>query len=262
MTGYGVLAWDATRLWTGTLRGSAVELTPVAVGPALSDIRGCSVPATGGWAVVGAADPATGRSGLWRVDLGTGAAEKLLDAYYVLAPTVDPGGSLVAYPSASAGQGGDMDLHLLDLAPGVNRLLAPAVAARSAVPSWRTDRIVLVHGEDGEVISVDAASGGTTRLFPGVYPSVSPTGDPVAYRLGSEIWMVGAGGETHEVSPLRGGPRRSYLGEMSWSPDGRRLIVGWVGGLLGYEKTFGTLDVGSRRLTRIRQRYLKGLIFA
>jgi hypothetical protein len=255
VTGDGVLAWDASRLWTGALDGSEVDLTPVA-GPALTDIRGCSVPAAGGWAVVGAVDPATGRSGLWRVELGSGAAERLLEAYYLLTPGVDPGGSLVAYPAAPAGQDGDLDLHLLDLASGVSRLLAPAVAARSAVPSWRPDRTVLIHG-GGTVVAVDSASGRVTRLFPGEYPAVSPAGDATAYRAGARILVAGA----DEISPLRGRPRRSYLGGMSWSPDGRRLIVGWTGGLLGYEKNFGVLDARSRRLTRIRRRYLAGLIF-
>ena len=86
-------------------------------------------------------------------------------------------------------------------------------------------------------------------------------GSRIAYRQGAEIRLVLDDGARVDISPRQRMPRRLYQGGMSWSPDGRLLLIGWSGGTLGYERDFGTLDIHTRQLTRIVQRYLQGIAF-
>src|SRR5438105_3614011 len=110
--GYGVIAWDATRVWAGTLRGPQPDLALARAAEQFRDIRGCSAPANGQWAVVAGVDPTTGRSALWRQDLRGHGTDRLLDAEYLLHPAVDREGSFVAYPAPPWLTRGDMSLHL------------------------------------------------------------------------------------------------------------------------------------------------------
>ena len=258
---YGVIAWDAMRVWTGTLRGPQADLALARTAEQFRDIRGCSAPADGNWAVVAGVNPTTGRSALWRQDLRGNGTDRLLDAEYLLHPAVDQGGSFVVYPAPPWRTRGDMSLHLFDLTQRQSRLLVQATVARSCIPSWRAAQRILFHTEDRQVVEVNLDSGAMNRLFPGEYPTASPDGSRIAYRHGADIRLVLDDGARVDISPRRRIPPRPYQGGMSWSPDGRLLLIGWSSGMLGYERDFGTLDIHTRELTRIVQRYLQGIAF-
>ncbi len=64
-----------------------------------------------------------------------------------------------------------------------------------------------------------------------------------------------------DVSPRRGLGEGSLRGGMSWSPDGRYLLFGHTGGVLGYEMEFSALEVATGERTKVRQRHLQGIRF-
>ena len=115
--------------------------------------------------------------------------------------------------------------------------------------------------EAREVVEFDLKSRRSRRLFAGEHPAASSDGGQIAYRADNVVLLAGATSPPTDVSPQWGPLNRPYRGGMSWSSDGRLLLLARTGGLLGYEMDFGVVDVGTRALTRIRQRHLLGLAF-
>lgn len=257
---YAVLGWDASSVSVGTLQGGDPELRRVAT--RWRDIRNCVAAPDGSWLLVSGVATDSGAHGLWRVNPTDGPSRALLEADYLLHGAVDPTGSRVAYTAPPARSRSDTSLHLLDLADSASRLVVEGSLAVDCIPSWRTPGHVLFHTEDREIVELDLASGRSRRLFAGEHPAPSPDGSRIAYRTGPTVLVAGAPGPRADVSPRWGLLHRPYRGGMSWSPDGRLLLLARTGGTLGYELDFGALDVQTQELTRIRQRYLRGLVFS
>ncbi len=256
---YGVVGWDAATVSTGTLRGAEPALRQVAAG--WRDIRSCAAAPDGSWLLVSGVDAGSGTPGLWWVDPVEGASRALLEAEYLLHGTVDPTGSRVAYTAPPSESRSGTSLHLLDLVGSTSRLVVEGSLAVSCIPSWRTPGQILFHTEDRAVVELDLDSGRSRRLFAGEHPAASRDGSRIAYRAGPAVLLAGATGPPTDISPRWGVLHRPYRGGMSWSPDGRLLLLARTGGTLGYELDFGRVDVRTRELTKVRQRYLRGLVF-
>ena len=258
---YRVLAWDATTVRIGTLRGADLDVAVVRTGQRFRDIRNCSAPAHGAWAVVVGVDASTTTHTLWRVDLASGAPEPLVEADYLLYCVVPPAGSPAVYTGPPYRSPADLSLYVLDIATRRQRLVLEGVMARSCVPSWRSPTRILIHTQSREVAEVNVVSGELKILFPGEYPAAAPDGVQIAYRVGQAVRLVGGDRVSVEIAQPRGVRRAPYRGAMSWSPDGQLLLLSRTAGTLGYELDFCTLDVGTRKFTRIRQRYMSGIVF-
>lgn len=259
MAPHGVLAWDASSVSVGTLRGTEPTLRPIST--EWRDIRSCRPAPDGSWLLVSGGHAGSGAYGLWRVDTVDGASGALLRVDHVGHGAIDPTGSRVAYTAPPSLSRSDTSLHLLDLADSSSRELVEGSVAASCVPSWRTPDRVLFHTEEREVVELDVVSGRPRRLFPGEHPAASPDGDRVAYRVGSTV-LVAADGTPEDVSPRRRGLlARPYRGGMTWSPDGGLLLLARTGGTLGYETRVGTLDVRTRTFTEVLARHLHGIAF-
>jgi hypothetical protein len=257
---YEVLAWDASSVSIGTLHGGDPELRQVAGG--WLDIRNCAAAPDGTWLLVSGVDRRSGKHGLWRVDRENGTPSALLEAAYLLHAAVDFTGLRVAYTAPPSRSRSDTSLHLLELATSASRLLVEGSVETSCVPSWRTPGRILFHTDDRQVIELDLDSGRLNRLFAGEQPVAAPDGSRIAYRAGSAVLVAGTAGPARDVSPRRGLLRHPYRGSMSWSPDGRLLMLARTGGTLGYELDFFLLDVTTRHLIQIKQRHLIGCTFA
>jgi hypothetical protein len=258
---YGVLAWDTTSVSIGRIHGDELSLNPLPDQPGMRDIRSCSSAPDGSWVLVSGVEATSGAQALWRLEVADGPSIRLLQADYLLHPAVAPSGSLIAYTAPPVRTRGDTSLHLLDTERAGTRLLVEGTVARDSIPSWRTARHLLFHTEDGDVCELALDTAHLRRLFHGEHPAASPDNTRIAYRAGPAVLFASAAGEATEISPRRGVLRRPYRGGMSWSPDGRMLLLARSGGTLGYELDFGTLDVGTRAFTAIRQRYLAGIVF-
>ncbi len=260
-TRYRVVAWDSTTVQVGTLRGADLDLSPVPTDEGFRDIRNCSVPADGSWVVVVGVDATTGKHAIWRVDLTHGEQDQWVEADYLLYGAVERTGSFVAYTAPPSRTRGDMSVHVFDVARRRARLLLDGTVGRSCIPSWRLLDRILIHTESRQVAEVDVGSGDLRQLFPGEYPVAAPDGTRIAYRDGQIVRLVGGDGVPVDISRPRGPRQAPYRGGMSWSPDGHLLLLARTAGTLGYELDFGTLDVTAREYTRIRQRYLQGIVF-
>jgi hypothetical protein len=134
-------------------------------------------------------------------------------------------------------------LVVLDPLTGIARkilvrggVLAGAV---SVSPDGRTVYFAARHGCEGTIESVPAAGGRVSVIAPGVLPAVSPDGTRVAFvRMPSGCGHAGSAAASPAVvvRDLAGGgetvlpaaPRPASAGavpELSWSPDGKRLLV-------------------------------------
>jgi hypothetical protein len=257
-----VVAWDPMTVLAGTLRGTELDIAAISAGLRGRDIRNCSAVADGSWIVVSGVDASTGIHGLWRIDLANGAPDLLIDADYLLYAVVEPSGVRVAFTSPPSRGRGDLSLSVLDVATRRRRLVLDGTVARSCVPSWCSPTQVLIHTENREIIEVDTDSGELRRLGPGEYPAAAAGGTRIAYRDGQTVRLVTGDWEPIGVFRFRGLHQAPYRGAMSWSPDGRLLLLARAAGVLGEELKFGTIDTGSMRYAVIRRRYLQGMVFS
>jgi dipeptidyl aminopeptidase/acylaminoacyl peptidase len=89
-------------------------------------------------------------------------------------------------------------------------------------------------------VFVVAAAGGTARLVgEGHSPVFSPSGDRIAFTREGGVWLWGAG-EAKRVAKVPG-----TIDRISWSPDGRRLLLAESRGEHGF---VGLLDLVAPRL--------------
>jgi len=258
---YPVLGWDARRVFAGTLRAPAVDLSPIVVREAFEDIRHCSAARQRPLAAVTAARRSPDDQGVWLIKLDRDVAELRYATSYVLSNAFDPSGRYVCFVAPPHPAVTDMSLHVLDAEASTVSLLVRGTVARSCVPSWRDTSHVLFETVDLVIAETTLGGGEPRPLFPGSYASASPEGRRIAYRVGDSIRIVDAEGAVIDVSPRRAFWEGEYRGGMSWSPDGRRLLVSQIGGLTRHDIIFHVLDIETRTRTKVDVRYLRGLIF-
>jgi hypothetical protein len=256
---YRVVAWDPTTVLAGTLRGTELDVAAVPAGPRWRDIRNCSAVANGSRIVVSAVEASTGTGSLWRVELANGAPELLIEADYLLYGAVEPSGARVAFTSPPSRGRADLSLSIFDVATRRRRLMLDGTVARSCVPSWRSPGAILIHTENRQIVEVDTDSGELRQLGSGEYPAAAPDGTRIAYLDGQTVRLVRGDWEPIGAFRLPRGPHR---GAMSWSPDGRLLLLAHAAGALREELRFGLIDVGSMKYAMIRRRYLYGMVFS
>jgi hypothetical protein len=167
-------------------------------------------------------------------------------------PTPPAAGRTASAASSAQGGGGRPDiiavtsqgaLVVLDPLTGLARKILvrdrvlPGVVSVS--PDGRTVYFAAAHGCEGRIESVPAAGGRVSVIAPGMLPAVSPDGTRLAFvRKASGCSHPGPGAASPEVvirdlagggeKVLRAGPHPASPGsvpELSWSPDGRRLLV-------------------------------------
>lgn len=262
-SGYAVLAWNAGGVQIGSLLGQDLELEAVAPDLPLEDIRNCSSAREQPWGAITAVNRRTRRQELWRLDLEGTRAESLVALDYILHNAIDPAGRYICYTAPPLGTRGDVSLYGYDPQACRSDLLVEGAVSRDCIPSWRSSTgKVVYHAVDRHVVQVDISTKRVERLFSGEYPAVSPDGTWIAYRDGSEVRVW----NTEDQRPRNVSKKRWFWegqlqGGMSWSPEGKFLLVGQSAGVFGYELAFYRIEVQTGRRVRVRQRYLKGLRF-
>jgi imidazolonepropionase-like amidohydrolase len=202
---------------------------------------------------------------LWEVEVGTGAAQRLLpDGWVGRSPAYSPDGKWLAFVGGESEE--QHQVHVLRRADGSIRRLtsAPETAAQSHFRfgrvAWTPDCAGLVYAWQGRLATV-VLEGGEPREIPVVarlsferrelalppvtFPAegseqpargfnglaLSWDGERVALLALERLWIVSAGGRVeaaHPVHPAAWG--------LSWSPDGKELA--WSAGPRGDEDLF------------------------
>jgi WD40 repeat protein len=260
---YSVLAWGARGVQTGALIDRELELRGVAGDLPVDDIRNCSSAAERSWGALTGVNRQTQRQELWRFDLEGTRAESLLALDYILHNAIDPTGRHICYAAPPSRTRGDITLYDYDLQTSRSDLIVEAGMSRYCIPSWRASigRIVY-HTVEGQVVEVDSSTKQVTPLFKGEYPAVSPDGIVIAYCDGNDIRFWNS---QDQRSTDRSVDHRFLEGQlqggMSWSPDGKFLLVGYSAGVVRHELAFYRIEVETGSRVEIPQRYLKGLRF-
>ena len=258
-----VLAWDSIRIQIGTLRGQDLELKVAPHDLPLTDIRNCSSVGEQRWGAVTGVNRQTGRQELWRFDIEGTRTESLVAANYILNNAIDPLGRHICYTAPPARSSLDMSLYVYDVETSRSDLIVENTVSRFCTLSWRpsTSKVVY-HTVDSQVMEVDINTKDMAVLFKGEYPAVSPDGARIAFREGNALRVWSAEDQHVMDVPVK---RRLWDGQlqggMSWSQDGKSLLVSQSAGVLGYERAFYRIEVASGERVRIRQRYLHGLRF-
>jgi imidazolonepropionase-like amidohydrolase/Tol biopolymer transport system component len=202
---------------------------------------------------------------LWEIEVGTGAAQRLLpDGWVGRSPAYSPDGEWLAFVGGESEE--QHQVHVLRRADGsLHRLTsAPETATRSLYRfgrvAWTPDGAALIYAWEGQLAKV-ALDGGEPRDIPVVarlsferrepalppvtFPAkgstqqargfnglaLSPDGERVALLALERLWIVSAEGRvetSHPVHPAAWG--------LSWSPDGAALV--WSAGPRGDEDLF------------------------
>jgi imidazolonepropionase-like amidohydrolase len=202
---------------------------------------------------------------LWEVEVGTGAAQRLLpDGWVGRSPAYSPDGAWLAFVGGESEE--QHQVYVLRRADGSLRRLtsAPETAAQSHFRfgrvAWSPDGAALVYAWEGQLAEVPL-DGGEPRDIPVVarlsferrelalppvtFPAegseqpargfnglaLSPDGERVALLALEQLWIVSAEGRVeaaHSVHPAAWG--------LSWSPDGAALV--WSAGPRGDEDLF------------------------
>jgi hypothetical protein len=260
--GYQVLAWGPQGVQTGRLIEDGLELNEPVRDLPLEDIRNCSSARDRGWGAVTGVNKHTRKQELWRFDLDGPASESIVSAEYLLHNAIDPSGRYVCYTAPPSHTRTDMSLYRYTAGTGTETIVEGSVS-RFCCPSWQPSTVkVVYHTSDNEVVEVDTASRSHVALFRGEHPAVSPDGAAVAYREGNaiRIWSV-ADHSTRDVPMESGLWDRQILGAMTWSSDGKYLLIAQSAGVFGYELAFYRVEVNTGRRVEVPQRHLQGLRF-
>ena len=260
---YPVLAWSTRGLQTGTLVDRDLDLTTVPGDLPLEDIRNCSCARDRPWGAATGVNRHTGRQELWRFDLDGTRSETVVAVDYILHNAIDPTGEYICYTAPPSQTRADMSLYGVAIGSSHLELIVDTSVSRFCCPSWRpSSRKAVYHTVDNQVVEVDTRTKSRVVLFSGEHPTVSPDGVEIAYREGDaiRIWHADAR-MSKDVPAQRGLGNGQIQGGMSWSPDGKYLLIGRSGGVLGYELAFYRIDVNTGKRVRVRQRHLQGLRF-
>jgi len=263
ITEYSVLAWGANGIQTGTLRNGDLKLKNVASSIPVEDIRNCSAAKGQPLGAVTGVNPQTRKQELWRFDLEGTHAESIVALDYILYNALDPTGRYVSYTAPPSKTRGDMSLYVYELQTSRSDLIVEGGVSRYCLPSWRPSAGKIVyHTVDGEVVEVDWSTKSVMPLFRGEYPAASPDDVMIAYRDQNDIRLWNSHDQVSvDVSIDHRFWEGTLEGAMSWSPDGKFLLVSQSSGFVRHELAFYSIEVKTGSRVKVRQRYLQGLRF-
>jgi len=168
-------------------------------------------------------------SNLWRLDPGSGRAERLTEGVFNGFPTVTPDGSWVVYASIQEA----IKLWKVPTAGGSPVEVAPVAASCDDISAVTGEALCWVYdlSAGSSTPSIIPLEGGEPRAVAGLPRDASevkfgPDGRSIDYVISGEgayeIWRIPAGGgEPRRLARFPG----EEIGDFAWSPDGRRLAV-------------------------------------
>jgi hypothetical protein len=256
---FSYVGWNPSEVRTGTSlyrkQGKPIEL-----GFRAGGIRNCSYSSRRNWIALAAEDRAAGGHVVAVYDRADETTRVAVRESFVLHQALDPGGSRICYTRLST-MGRAADLCLARVDDARTEVLASEVVAHESIPSWLPDGAgILVRSSDGMIVVHDL-DGSRTEIARGRSPNVRPDGQTVAFIGvdGRLILLRLESGERQEL-PLPPQVRGRLSTNLGWSPDGRFLTLGSVGGVTGKETRFLLLEVKTGKATKLDVSYCTGLV--
>jgi Tol biopolymer transport system component len=151
----------------------------------------------------------------------------------VRAPTWSPDGKQIAFTKRGTGSGKrGINLFVVPAAGGEPRQISTGEDRVGINSDWSPDGGLIAYlGRDGTLRVISAAGGPSTILASNLGTlrtngvAWSPDGQEIAFTARNRIWKIGrSGGEPKEVRMGLVGT----AGTINWSPDGKRLVFGFV----------------------------------
>lgn len=257
---FGLLGWNSLQIKRGSL-GDTQPWAGIDLNWQPGDIRNCSYAPQTNWIGITSEDRTQGQQVLAIYEYQNQTTRFLLRSGYILHHAFNSLGTLVCYTQPSSLRG-TADLYLYELDNEHCYCLMQESIAQNSIPAWFPDhRHIAYHSPDGYIEVFDCYQGNHRRLAKGQLPSVSPTGEYIAFQNNNQIFLwhqISATVQSLRIQrPILG---FTLAGNLSWSADEKFLSFGVVSGLTSKQITFYLLQLATGQCLEVQEKYLRGLL--
>ena len=229
----------------------------------LDDIRNCSWASGVPLVTVSGVSPTTRCHELWSISCSTDGGIMLTSMDYLLYNAVDCRGERVALTGGPATSRDDVSLHVYDVRARKLDCVVNGSIARNSIPSWCPNGLrVAVSSVQHEILIWSLEGPLVEAIMRGDCPAYSPDGLGIAFVRDCRICVSELSNLTKTVVVWDGrlvGDR--LLPMISWSIDGRYLMVAMTAGVTRKEIRFARIEIKTGVVRIYRHRGLRGLLF-
>jgi len=235
----------------------------VKIKPPIEDIRNCSAAKKKPLIALSGINKKTKNNELWWLDIETGESKMLVSLRELINyVAISPSGDYICYTAFPINANDSVSMFGYDLENNMPVMLLEGQVNRGCIPSWHTtEKKIFYHTIDNKVMELDIKNKVTQFLFDGCCPFISPDGSLIGFQKQDQLFLWNVSEMSSREIPIKQDFFKGSLNsQMSWSFDGQFISLGRSSSL-GYETTFGVVEIITAQYKQVNQKYIKGLQF-